>query len=247
VKIVINRLKIQIKIILLFCSLLALSGCQATMDDLNKRIKDASTAFNEKMEETNASNDNNNSAAQDAAGLKQAGIFDIFVDIPYDESKKSEHQWPRVAIEVLSSPPNINEYYAGQGISGIPLGCFDMKATVWKSATDKKTSEPFKFCFDKDIAWGVPLRDYQNWASRWDLTNAFRENSGNTRTNVLPPKSFVPNNIKYKRQFSNSFLGGFYNADSVLGLMIFSVAAHAGIDPSISSDHRLWFTRVAPL
>ncbi len=234
---------------LFIIGLSSLIGCNATMEDIGNRMKDASNAFTESIKEASesASTNSTNQQLGDAAGLKAAGIFDIFIDAPFDDSKKSDHQWPRVAIEVLSSPSNVNDFYAGQGISGIPDGCFEMKATIWQSASKKSVSEPFKFCFDTDIAWGVALRDYENWASRWAYTTAYRENSGNVRTKVLPPKSFVSTNVKYKRQFSNAFSANAYSADSIIGLMIFSVAAHAGIDPSISSDHRLWFTRIAPL
>lgn len=229
-------------------AVITLAGCKATMEDLGKRMEDASNAFTEAMKEASASSGvNADPTAGDAAGLKEAGIFDLFIDLPFDESRKSEHQWPRVAIEVFSSPSNVNDFYAGQGISGIPDGCFEMKATIWQSKSDKKVTEPFKFCFATDIAWGVALRDYENWASGWRVITSYRQSSGNVRTNSLPPKSFAPINVKYKRQFSNAFSANAYSADSIIGLMIFSVAAHAGIDPSVTADHRLWFTRIDPL
>lgn len=226
--------------------LITISGCESTANSFKEALNNASDALTNKLEQAKA--DTKTTPSEDAAGLKQAGIVDIFINNPYDETKKSAHQWPRIAIEVLSSPSNINDFYAGQGISGIPKGCFNMQATIWKAADKKSKSEPFQFCFATDIAWGIALRDYQNWATRWDLTNSFRQHSGNNRSDVLPPDSFAPDNIKYQRKFSNAFIAGkAYDSDSVLGLMLFSVAAHAGIDPSISSDHRLWFTRISPL
>lgn len=227
-----------------------LTGCGATLESFNESVRSAAVSAQESLKSTanKANSANGSKSTEEAAGLKQAGIYDIFVDVPYDEGNKTNHQWPRVAIEVLSTPANVNKFYSGQGISGIPKGCFDLKATIWKSRKSKKVTEPFQFCFENDIAYGVKLRDYQNWASGWVFTTTYRKHSGNSRKNILPPKSFAPGNIKYQRQFKNAFLSGnTYTADSILGIMLFSVAAHSGIDPAIRSDHRIWFTRIAPL
>ena len=243
-----ERIKHKLFTVLFICTSFFIGGCKITADSFKKAIDNASEAFNNEVARAKAKANEKPSVNEDAAGLKKAGIVDIFVNHPYDENKKSAHQWPRVAIEVLSSPSNINDFYAGQGISGIPKGCFEMKATIWKTLDKKTISDPFQFCFATDIAWGVPLRSYQDWATRWDLTNTFRQHSGNKRNGVVPPDSFAPDNIKYQRHFSNAFITGkAYSSDSVLGLMLFSIAAHAGIDPSVSSDHRLWFTRISPL
>ena len=228
-------------------STLFLCGCgAATMqefkDATNKVMQDAKDA----MAEAKISNSTGNKL-EEVAGLKKSGIYDIFVDAPYDESRKGNPQWPRVAIDVISSPDNIDAYYA-VGLSNFPNGCFTMQATIWKAKTSKRKTEPFEFCSPNDIAFDTPLQTYVDWASRWSFTTTFRKNSGNVRTNSLPPNSFAPGNIKYQRKFKNSFVyGKSYGVGSFLGLMLFSVAAHAGIDPSISADHRIWFTKIAPL
>ena len=87
---------------LTLCVTVFLSGCESTAQSFKEALGNASEAFNRELEKSQSSTANSTRA--DAEGLRQAGIVDIFVNAPFDESKKSDHQWPRVAIEVLSSP-----------------------------------------------------------------------------------------------------------------------------------------------
>lgn len=250
--------RLTVKSLLTIFFIMALAGCQQAVKTINDKAKQVSEATQRAIEagkQASQKGANNGGGAIStgdgstnglSSSFAQSGLIDIFVNAPYNESRKQDPQWPRVAIRVLKSPANYNKPFYN-GLTDIPAGCFEMQATIWRSASNKKTSKPFKWCAKQDLAYGTPLLSYNNWASGWKIYQHTQKNSGARRTSVLPPLTFVPNNVKYKRALGMNTGPTTYNVDSVIGLMVYSIAAQTGIDPALRADHRLWFTKIAPV
>ena len=101
-----------------------------------------------------------NRTAQPPAAPVQAGVsvkdtplYHLFDKYPYDTKKPFAVQYPRVALTVVSAPPNHSQTQRQDYGGGfVPRdGCFTLRAKLWSSATESQDVGPFQWCSPRDL------------------------------------------------------------------------------------------------
>ena len=93
------------------------------------------------------------SPPQPGVHVKDTILYRLFDKSPYDTKKPFASQYPRVALTVVSSPPNHSQKmgfdYGGGFMPG--NGCFTLRAKVWSSAKTSQDVGPFQWCVPQDL------------------------------------------------------------------------------------------------
>jgi hypothetical protein len=85
--------------------------------------------------------------------VKDTILYRLFDKYPYDTKQPFAVQYPRVALTIVSVPPNHAEReqqeFGGGFIPGD--GCFTLQARVWSSAKASQDVGPFQWCSPQDL------------------------------------------------------------------------------------------------
>src|ERR1700679_42240 len=86
-------------------------------------------------------------AQQQLPHVKDTVLYRLFDQYPYDTKKPFALQYPRVALTVVSAPPNhaqLQQHDFGGGF--IPgNGCWTLRAKVWSDAKTSQDVGPFQW------------------------------------------------------------------------------------------------------
>jgi hypothetical protein len=95
---------------------------------------------------------------QQGPGVQDTMLYRLFDKYPYDTKKPFAIQYPRVALTIVSAPPNHAQLqqrdFGGGFIPGD--GCWTVRAKVWSSANASQNVGPFQWCSPRDLP-----KDYQ--------------------------------------------------------------------------------------
>jgi hypothetical protein len=91
--------------------------------------------------------------APSGISVRDTMLYHLFDKYPYDTKKPFAVQYPRVALTIITAPPNHAEHDVIQYTGGrLPAyGCFTLSAKVWSSAKQSQTVGPFHWCSPQDL------------------------------------------------------------------------------------------------
>jgi hypothetical protein len=210
--------------------LYAVAGCA----DVQKSLEDAKQQVSQAVAPTPA-------AAPPAdvppgPNIGSTPLFHLFTNAPYDTTKPFDGQYPRVALTILSSPPNHNQLW--QYTAGAH-GCWTIGAVLWRSKTAPETVTPFVFCVPQDMTTGIPLAFITDWAGRATL-HVSDTTTGNKRTEgPLPPSNPFPTDPAHQMYFA----GGHLDSSAMDGAMFGGLLYKMGFDWSNGADRRVWIVK----
>ena len=85
--------------------------------------------------------------------VRDTMLYHLFDNYPYDTKKPFAAQYPRVALTIITAPPNHSEgrqfEYAGGSLP--KYGCWTLRAKVWSSTRQSQTVGPFHWCSPQDL------------------------------------------------------------------------------------------------
>jgi hypothetical protein len=188
--------------------------------------------------------------AAQSHGIDSTPLNGIFSSRPYDTSQPFGVQYPRVALTILTAPPDAAENWAAAQHFGqaVEPSCFSLSAVIWTSARASQTVPPFNACFPNNDprSQGIPLSGMSDWTQTTGFYSVIgNESTGTRRTNgPIPPALPVPTSPIYQR-----FYGGYptLESSSIAGGMFATLLLQMGFDWSISQDRRVWITSIVPV
>ena len=179
-------------------------------------------------------------------------IEHLFLKTPYDTNRTLDTQYPRVAVTVVSAPPNHSAHFSATSIANAK-GCWKLTATVWLSKSNSKSLAPFDACMPGLIAAPTttqsPLDPYERWwlyASMNPLPSS--ATTGQDRSDgPKPPESIFPTGIQYSRYFHSGGAEAIPERDSFDSWFWCAVLYHLDFDPMKRSDRRFWIVKMLPV
>jgi len=179
-------------------------------------------------------------------GQLPGNLEHIFAQSPYNDDAPLSGQYPRVAFKVLASPGNHKDVLLATNMSNAS-GCWQLSATIWRSATQSEQVAPFLACLAPLIQAPAmtrsPLRAYMDWFGvkatlRSDVPG---QTTGGQRTDgPKPPNTPFPQGIQYARYFGSITAQVGPQADTVEAWFWAAVLYHMDFDPGQLNDRRVW-------
>ncbi len=178
--------------------------------------------------------------------IKTTTLAHLFAPHPYDTSRPSTDQYPRVALTVVQCPHG----HAGvmlDGISGQVPGEWVLTAKVWTSPTLSHDVGPFSVDFQNDATRGTTPPNYnvsmRNWLLSGDVSSTFSgDSTGNQRTQgPKPPEEGFPNDMATQR-FTTVQMGHL-DIRSNDAAMLSLAYAIMDFDPNVHEDRRAWVVK----
>jgi hypothetical protein len=85
--------------------------------------------------------------------VRDTMLYHLFDKYPYDTKKAFAAQYPRVALTIITAPPNHAEAQQREYTGGsLPqYGCWTLRAKVWSSAKQSQIVGPFNWCSPQDL------------------------------------------------------------------------------------------------
>jgi hypothetical protein len=90
---------------------------------------------------------------QSGTSVRDTILYRIFDKYPYNTKKPFAMQYPRIALTVISGPPNhAHRQQQEYGGGFVPEnGCWTLRAKVWSSDKDSQDVGPFQWCSPRDL------------------------------------------------------------------------------------------------
>ena len=191
-------------------------------------------------------------SASGGSGSLPADIEHIFLKAPYDRSKPIDVQYPRVAMTVISSPPN-HTFHPLSTMIGKINGCWKVSATVWTSETISEPVGPFDACMPVLLAAPSQTRTDMTAFEHWWLYNARiagvpeSATTGQDRTDgPKPPDNIFPTGIQYVRYFQSGGSQAVPEWGTFEAWFWAAVLYHMDFDPTAAKDRRFWIVKILP-
>jgi hypothetical protein len=185
--------------------------------------------------------------ANGANGIETTPLFGIFSEKPSNTSIPFNRQYPRVALTIVTVPPNAGQNWSQLRYLGgnVTRACFSLTAVLWTSRKHSEHIPPFSACFpDAGSKYAnIPMAGMTDWSQRAGFfAVGVDESTGNRRSDgPVPPSLPVPTSPSYQ-----AFYGGYptLNAGTMTGGMFATLLLKMGFDWSVAEDRRVWLTRI---
>lgn len=224
------------KLLALLLSLISAGANAGFFDELNDGLNKAISDVNKTVAQSSGKD-----APEDkvfGSALSGTALQDIFLDSPYDSSKRGDEQWPRVAFTVHEQPEFHSQVTPGVTGAAYTEGCWTLSAIIWHNETSSEQVEDIRWCTPENVLYEVAKSD----ASLWFIYSAdisFDKTTGEIRTDgPLPPSRAFPSDMRHKRFFRRDISIDLYNGE-MFAAMIYQI----GLNWSDLSDRRVWITK----
>lgn len=118
------------------------------------------------------------------AKIEATPLAKIFATVPFDPDRRSEDQYPRVALSVLGSPNwHSDAKFDGGARSD---GCWVLEATLWRTAQSSEPVAPFVLCAPEDFRGVTAINRAVDWWNDMTFANYIRENGQLVRSEDIP-------------------------------------------------------------
>lgn len=162
--------------------------------------------------------------------FKDTELFGLFARYEaFDSRKPADQHFPRVALTVITAPPNHFRKTMDRTKS-----CWRLRAKIWLSLEEYRFVEPFDWCTHLHLVPPtVPLDD----ANAWFSAGVNGAHTGNIRTEgPIPPAAAIPTDLKHQEFWGASGFG----PASMNGQMLVGLLYHMGLDWTNRGDRRVW-------